>query len=312
MRTLFFSVLVVLLAGCGGDWSNSDLTFSNALPRREDLRARLPSSANTQPLGGEGTRRDELMVGDPSSAWTQTVKAAKDYNAVLDALLGFVDQIRAVPPTTRTATSRTWGPYADQNNPGRQVQAVITRLDDANFEWVIESRPTNGAWLNILTGNFNATTSARRGQGTVVVDVAGFRDAVKVDDNFRQLDRIEVGYVTDLWPQRVEMLFTFRPGAVSGLSQVGYTSRLQEDGSGAIRFVYDRAGDASVSQLEVNAAWKPTGEGRALSEVTKGTFTGFTITECWGTNYLITHYAESWPTGEVNGPSSSCVDLDWL
>lgn len=311
MRTLFFSVLVVLLAGCGGDWSNNDLTFANALPRREDLRAKLPTSA-TQPLGGDGTRRDELMVGDPSSAWNQTVKAAKDYNLVLDTLLAFVDQIRAVPPTTRTKDSRTWGPYADQNNEGRQVQAIITRVDEKNFEWVIQSRANTGAWLDVLSGNFNATMSARRGEGEIVVNVKSFRDELKVDDNFKQLDEIRVGYFTDTWPQRVDMLFTFTPGAVSGLSQVGYTSRLQEDGSGAIRFVYDRPSDANVSQLEVNAAWKPTGEGRALGEVTKGTFTGFTITECWGTNFLLTHYAESWPTGEVNGPSSSCVSIDWL
>ncbi|MGV3622388.1 MAG: hypothetical protein ACO1OB_16340 [Archangium sp.] len=311
MRTLFFSVLVVAFAGCGGDWSNNDLTFANALPRREDLRAKLPASA-TQPLGGEGTRRDELMVGDPSSAWNQTVKAAKDYNLVLDTLLAFVDQIRAVPPTTRTKDSRTWGPYADQNNEGRQVQAVITRNSESEFSWKIESRPTNGEWLVVVSGNYNATMSARRGVGDVTVNVVQFRDVLNVDDNFKQLDTIEVGYMTDVWPQRVEMTFTFRPGAVSGLSQVGYTSRLQEDGSGAIRFVYDRPNDTNVSQLEVNAAWKPTGEGRALGEVTKGNFTGFTVTECWGTNYLLTHYAESWPAGETSGPSSSCVSIDWL
>lgn len=311
MRTLLFSVLTVLFVGCGGDWSNDDLTFSNALPRREDLRAKLPATT-TQPLGGNGTRRDELMVGDPSSAWTQTVKAAKDYNAVLDTLLAFVDQIRAVPPTTRTRNSRTWGPYADQNNDGRQVQATITREETEIFTWKIQSRANTGDWLTVLSGNYNATMSARRGQGDVLVDVASFRDVLKIDDNFKQLDEITVGYLTDVWPQRVDMLFKFRPGSTSGLSQVGYTSRLQEDGSGAIKFVYDRASDANVAQLEVNAAWKPTGEGRALGEVTKGTFTGFTITECWGTNFLLTHYAESWPAGEVNGPSSSCVTIDWL
>lgn len=312
MRTLLLSVLLVTFAGCGGDWSNTDLVFSNALPRREDLRAKLPQSAS-QALGGQGTRRDGLMVGDPSTAWNQTVKAAKDYNAVLDALLGFVDQVRAVPPTTRTKDSRTWGPYPDQNNPGREVQAAITRTDEKFFEWKIQSRATNAEWIDIVVGHFNATTdSVRRGQGDLVVDVEGFRDVVNVDNNFKQLDRLTVGYLTDRWPQRVEMMFVFRPGATSGLSQVGYTSRLQEDGSGAIKFVYDSASDPNVSQLEINAAWQPNGEGRALGEVTKGTYTGFTITECWGTDYLLTHYAESWPLGTVSGPSSACVAIDWL
>ena len=79
MRSLLFSVL--LLAGCGGNWSNSDLAFANALPRRDDLRSKLPSST-TQPLEGVGTRHDGLVVGDPSGAWAQTRKAATDYNGL--------------------------------------------------------------------------------------------------------------------------------------------------------------------------------------------------------------------------------------
>ncbi len=102
MRPILFSVL--LLAGCGGNWSNADLAFADALPRREDLRARLPNAAtSSEPLEGVATRRDGLMVGDPSNAWALTKKAGNDFNTLLDLVLGVVDQVRAAPPTTRTS-----------------------------------------------------------------------------------------------------------------------------------------------------------------------------------------------------------------
>ena len=104
MRSLLFSVL--LLAGCGGNWSNSDLAFGNALPRREDLRAKLPAGSTAQPLEGVATRRDGLMVGDPSGTFAATRKAVGDYNALLDLILGVVDQVRQAAPTSRTATAR--------------------------------------------------------------------------------------------------------------------------------------------------------------------------------------------------------------
>lgn len=310
MRALFFSLVCVLATACGGNWSNSDLAFASALPRSDELKSRLPASSTSQPLEGVSTRRDGLMVGDASNAWAQTRKAATDYNGVLDALLGLVDQVRLIAPSARTADSRTWGPFDDANNPGRQVQLVITRVDDTNFEWRIDSLGKD-ATINILSANFKATDTARRGQGTIVVHVKDFRDVVKVDDTFKQLDEITMGYVTDSFPRRVEMLFTFKPGSTSGLSGLGYTSRLQQDGSGAMRFVYTGPGP-EIQELEINSAWKPTGEGKGVGVVRKGTYTGFNVTECWGQSFKVVHYAESWPGGTTSGPASDCPVIEGL
>ena len=308
MRSLLFSVL--LLAGCGGNWSNSDLAFSNALQRRDDLRSKLPSST-LQPLEGVGTRHDGLVVGEPSGAWAQTRKASTDYNGLLDLILGVVDQVRLAPPSSRTASSRTWGPFSDSNNVGREVQVVISLVDEANFEWSIESRASNGDFIKVLTGNFKATDTARRGVGSFVVHVKDFRDVIKVDDTLKQLDQIDVGYVTDMFPHRVEMLFTVKPGSTLGISSLGYTSRAQEDGSGAMRFVYGLAGP-EVPELELNAAWKPTGEGKAIGLATKGTSAGATVTECWGRSFTVVHYDESWAGGVSSGPITDCPVIEGL
>jgi hypothetical protein len=309
MRSLSILSVVVVISGCGGNWSNADLAFANALPRRDELKSKLPTASTSQPLEGTSTRRDGLMVGDASGAWAQTRKAAADYNGMIDQLLGLVDQVRRVAPSTRAENTRIWGPYADSNNPGREVQLRITRVDELNFEWSIESRAVGQEFIQIITGNFRATETARRGVGTMVVHVKEFRDVVKVDSNLQQLDQIDVGYVTDMFPKRVEMLFMVKPGSTLALSSLGYTSREQEDGSGSMRFVYART-DPQVEELEITSVWKPTGEGRALGVVRKGTFTGANVTECWGKDFKVVHYAESWITGERSGNEADCVVIE--
>lgn len=309
MRALLF--IVLSLAGCGGNWSNADLAFADALPRREDLRARLPNGSTSQPLLGVATRRDGLVVGDPSNAWAVTKKAGIDFNTLLDLVLGVVDQVRASPPTTRTPTSRTWGPFADSNNEGREVQVVIEQTADVNFTWRIESRARGGEFLRILDGNFLATDTARRGRGEFVVHVKDFRDVVKVTEEMKKLDEIRVGYITDMYPLRAEMLFTIAPGTSVPYSSVGYTARQQQDLSGAIQFVYTLPGP-EIEEVRIDSAWKSTGEGKAIGAVTKGLYAGANITECWGKSFTVVHYAESWVGGATSGPSTDCPVIEGL
>ena len=311
MRTLLPLLMITSLTGCFGNWSNADLAFADALPRREDLRARLPSSSTSQPLEGVATRRDGLMVGDPSNAWAVTLKAGRDFNAFLDLVLGVVDQVRAVEPTSRTSSSRTWGPFADNNNPGREVQVVIEKTDDTNFTWRIESRAVNGAFIRILDGNFVATDTARRGQGSFVVHFKDFRDVIKVTEDMKKLDSLEVGYITDMYPLRAEMLFQIAPGTTVPYSSVGYTARQQQDLSGSIQFVYTLAGP-EIEEVRITSAWKSTGEGRAVGLVSRGLYNGANITECWDKSFKVVHYAESWLGGQQSGLSDSCTTISGL
>jgi hypothetical protein len=309
MRTLIFTLMITSLTGCFGNWSNADLEYADALPRREDLRAKLPNSSTSQPLEGVATRRDGLMVGDPSNAWALTKKAGSDFNTLLDLVLGVVDQVRAAPPTSRTTTSRTWGPFADSNNAGREVQVVIEKTDETTFAWRIESRATGKEFIRILDGNFVATMTARKGQGTFTVHFKDFRDVVKVTDDMKKLDSLTVGYVTDMYPLRAEMLFEFAAGTTVPYSSVGYTARQQQDLSGAIRFVYTLPGP-EIEEAIIDASWKSTGEGKAVGTVTKGLYSGATINECWGKTFAVTYYKESWVGGMSSGSSTDCPTID--
>ncbi|MBL8915197.1 MAG: hypothetical protein JNM17_31125 [Archangium sp.] len=312
MNRSLLLISLVGLAGCGGNWSNSDLVFANALPRTDDLKANIPSeSSTTQPLEGVAMRRDGLMLGDPSVSWNLTKNAAKDFNNALLMVLGIVDQVRKVAPTSRTSNSRTWGPFADSNNPGRELQVVIERVDEKNFAWRVQSRPNNGEFINVLEGNFlaNESTTARLGTGSIRIPVKDFRDVVKLDLNFSALDEIRVTYVTDVWPRRVDMDFDIKPGAVTGLSALGYTGMLREDGSGSIRFLYATT-KPEAEEVEITTGWKPTGEGRGFGIVRKGTSVGANVTECWGRGFTISYYAESWANGTTLGNAGDCVALE--
>ncbi|MFO0599253.1 MAG: hypothetical protein U0228_28360 [Myxococcaceae bacterium] len=309
MRTSLLLVAVVV-SGCGGNWSNSDLVFTNALPRSVDLKSNIPASASGSPLTGVATRRDGLMVGDASNAWALSKGAAKDFNGIVDALLGIVDQVRKVAPTSRTATSRTWGPFPDANNTGREVQVVIERVDETSFAWRVESRATGAAFIKVVIGDFLASDSAtaRIGQGHITVPVKDFRDVVKVDPKIAALDAIDIAYDTSAWPHQVEIQFTAAPNNTSGLSALGYTSKLFEDGSGSMRFL-STSTDPNVTQLEITTGWKATGNGRGFGVVRAGNYTGANVTECWGTSQTVVYYSESWTGGTTSGSPGDCVTL---
>lgn len=311
MRHLLI-VSALSFVACGGNWSTRDLEFANALPRRADLQARLPQVASaSQPLEGVSTRRDALNVGDPSATWAQTKKASTDFNALLDTALGIVDTVRQYPPTTRSDEARVWGPYPDAKNPGFEFQVGISQLEATKFAWALQARRSGGDFFDVVTGAFEASTSARQGTGAMVVHVATFKDQLAVDDAFKALDRIDVGYQTASWPRRVDMAFTFTPGNTSGLSTIGYTYRQKEDGAGALAFQV-RTTSAEATALTTVALWNARGAGKGQAMVTEGLYTGATVSECWDTAQKVVFYAEGWMGGQQSGSATDCVVIDGL
>ena len=171
---LFFAGLLV--AGCG-NWSNRDLDFVNALPNREALKSRLPTSADKR-LGDVQTRKDGLNVGDPSGAYATTKEAKATFNGLIDSVLGLVDSIRQYPPTTRTPEARVWGPFADQNNPGFEFRLTVTQVDETKFSWALEAHKLGADYFSIVTGLFVPTQTLTEGQGSMVVHVSAFKNNV--------------------------------------------------------------------------------------------------------------------------------------
>ncbi len=303
----FFS-LALCLASCGGNWSDEDLLFSSALPRREALRASLPSGGAVVALEDTATHPGGLQTNEPSYAWAQTKRAASTLNTMLDSLLIFVDQVRVNAPSNRTVDSRTWGPFSDANNLGHEVQLVISRHGEKSFEWRIESRPAKGEFVRVLAGTYLFTEIVSQGSGTITVFVKDFREVLTVDALLKELEHIEMNYVVSQTSSEIDV--SLMPQTASA-SVLGYHLKQYTDGSGQLRFSVTATGP-EVQLLELDSSWKATGEGKSMGQVRAGTFADSTVTECWGADFGVVHYAESWPAGVTSGLASDCVTIDQL
>lgn len=307
------SCLAVLFAASAcGTWSNRDLEFANALPTASVLKSKIPvASSTTSPLTGVAMHHDGLNVGDPSGAYADAKSASTSFNGILDFLLSTVDAVRTVPPTSRGTDSRTWGPFSDSNNPNARFQVVITAQPaTATFGWALQVSIGSADFFDIVTGTYAATTgSVKKGQGSMVVHVKAFRDVLKVDATFKDLDEIDIHYANDMAPTTVTMAFLFKVGASSGLSSIGYEYLENADFSGTMHFQL-RSTDANITLRDARAGWLATGVGRAVNHVIEGNYAGATVNECWDQAFAVTYYAESWAGGVTNGLATSCASID--
>jgi hypothetical protein len=297
----------VVIVGCGGNWSNKDLEFLNALPTREQLSSKLPTGTG-KGLSGEGTRRDGLSVGEPSKMYADTKGASSQFNGILEFVIGVIEVVRALPATTRTADSRTWGPWPDRENAGFEFQVVIKQIDAENFGYVFQHRPTGGAFFDTVTGSFKATASLRKGEGLLTIHCKQAAASLPSAVAFKPLDKIEIGYFTESFPTRVEMVFAIAAGQPSLLSSIGYTYREQENKSGLIHFAV-RTSSPDITVYDAVSFWLASGVGTATSTVTEGNFKGATQTECWDSAFNLTFAKQTWPGGVEVGEKSSCVSV---
>lgn len=172
--------LLLLLCACGGDWSDVDLFFASALPARSSLRA---------PDGGA------------------------EWNVTVDALTAMSEQSRTLAPLTHTDTSRTWGPYNDSADATRELQLVIDRTGDAQFDWRVETRVSGGAWLRVIS----ARAELDAGTGVIDSPIADYRDSVTSIDAWKPLDAVSLRYGA-----RVELTLT---GTDGGVTRACWTTR---------------------------------------------------------------------------------------
>jgi hypothetical protein len=313
MRTILL-VSVSLLSACGGSWSNRDLEFAAALPSRAELSSKLPASASSgQPL----TRSDGLNAGEPSQAYADTQKAAKDFNGLLDFFLGLLDTVRTVPPTSRSGESRTWGPFNAKDVPGSQFQVIIALVSTTpndTYGWKVQTRKLGTAeWTDLVRGTFQASAeTVRKGQGQIEIPVKEIRAQIPVTDpNLASLDSIVIGYVTNADPTLSSMVFTFTPGNPEQLSAAGYQARQSSNGSGAMGFSVKTTNPLTL-RFDVVSKWRTDGAGISVATVSEGTYRGATRVECWDTAFKVTFYKENWPGGQESGRFEDCASVEGL
>lgn len=284
MTRALFALAVVLAAGCGGNWSDEDLVFASALPWAGDLALRLPA--------GTG----------PSVGWTATRAAADDVNALVSALFGVMDEARATAPSSRGAASRAWGPFATAGTSGAQVALEVQRPAAARFTWSMPLQRSGSQPLELLRGETLAGETLRAGTFTAHAELGPAQALLTLGAPLDALDTVELSAAQGATPRSLDLTFTTRPGAASGLSPTGYRLEAAE-GVTTARFTFTRAG----ARTTVRSAWRAMGDGRAAGTVAEGLHAGATWTECWGTTFETRYLREDWPGGATSGDPSACA-----
>ncbi len=217
MRHLSLACLCLAMAACGGDFSNDDLEFFNAIPRREDLAAKLPANSEGRSGGKQAGKTAALQVrlGQVSELATDTDATGRSFNASVDGLLGLLEHILGLDPTTREPDRRVWGPVKDPDHPGFDVRFIMERGVE-RFEYRLEYRRTGKGeadWWAFLLGSFQPEVGGvRKGQGQLFLDVKQAELEGFPQGGLVTLDRLLIRYQTKSLPTSVEMVFTPRGG----------------------------------------------------------------------------------------------------
>ena len=306
MRTIWISALALTLAACGGNYSNEDVEFLNALPHKTELESNLtpPPDGGTPALLGEQpllvVRRAEsqLAVGDVSAFALATEGASQGFNQFLFSALDLLEAVTQLPPSQRSAGERTWGPFPDDKHPGYQVRLVMQRTD-TQFTYQVEVQPVGASdWLAILAGEFRATSGLRKGQGDLHLFIAKAQTAgysMNADPN---VDTIDASYRTDVPPTVV----TLTVSAVGNPVPVfAYQYAGQADGSGQMGFAL--VDSANQNALEAVGRWTSSGSGRGDAVVISGAQVGATWTECWDAANEVVYSFPSWSPPAVGDPA---------
>ncbi|MFL5348665.1 MAG: hypothetical protein ACJ8AT_28045 [Hyalangium sp.] len=312
MRTLW-PALLCLLAACGGNFSNEDLEYLNALPTREALASKLPGNG-TSSGSGLAQRQDRLSVGDPSQLYQDTQKASTDFNNGLDGLLSLLENIRTVPPTTRELDRRTWGPYPDNNNPGNVVRFVMTRADE-DFDYHLDFKPTaasEDAWWPFLEGSFKADAGIRKGEGDLHLFISdAVAKGINVGD-LKGLKQLDVGYQNKTLPSRVQMIFSTPPTPPATTAPaVDYIYRELPGGFGEMHFLLtgtDWVPGGLKEDVEITSRWTPERGGVATFVIRAGDLAGASYKECWDAQNQLTFAKRSWELFGI-GLASACPDI---
>lgn len=312
LRILAFGLA---LTGCGGgNWSNKDLEFLNALPAKEDLMAKLPSDSLQSGLSasgsGLGTRRDGL-AGERSRLYEDSRRASNTFNQALDGLLAIIEAVRRLPPSLREGDSlRLWGPFPSRENPGFQARLVMVREDERAFGYRIEfQRQGSGEWFGLIAGGFLSSGGVRKGVGWLRLSGAEARLHELPDPGLREMDFFDASYSTESWPLYVRL----SARSVAGES-VEYEYRENEDQSGRMgfRLTKDVTGSPlTLEKLLARSAWRPGGEGRGELLIQAGDLAGAYYRECWDERFLTTWSHDF--LGNLSGTESeSCRALGAL
>jgi len=119
--------LLCAASGCGGNYSNDDVEFAAAVPRRTDVTVAMPLTSGLSSSGLRAENVPSSRLGEPSDIYAETRRTADGLDQMAGFFIQILEMATRLDPTVRTPDLRIWGPWDNQEVPGWELQLVITR-----------------------------------------------------------------------------------------------------------------------------------------------------------------------------------------
>jgi hypothetical protein len=299
--------MTAVIASCG-NYSNEDLLYMSGVPSSSQLAVVLPAAPTS------------VMQAELAQ---DTHNGISNVNAMLNEVLGLIDNIRSYEPTSRTADSRTWGPFDDANHPGWQWKLAVTRLDTTSFKYELDLQEmaAGSTPVTFLIGNFDLAGGARQGSGGVTayfadVATAGF----PLDPSTMQYDTLSLtyqNYDTPGSPVSATLMLVRTAPDKNGITMGSFSYEILTDGSGQLTFLAagNIVGGTGTEMVTIHAQWLASGAGMGTQTIEAGADIGLTQTECWDATFEVTYNDKPWSTTEDLNPgemSAFCPTLPVL
>ncbi len=291
------AVALVLAAGCGGTLSNDDLAFIEAVPQKESLHVNVPAKS-AQALSALG--QADVFVA------AQTI--ATGVNGGLDGVLGLLDFIRGVTPSTRSELERTWGPWADRDHPGVEYQVVMDRELDAKgvfyrFKYSLNARRAPGGALPIIDGFFYGA-QAQSGSGTLNIEFDNSH-ALGIGKPKDPLQPMDIQYDFTGNPRTLDLNLGRNADGGFGLSAFDYGYAIYADGHGLFNYAFP---DGKGNLFTVQTWFTATAAGKALIDAVHPPFFEDKIVECWDSTLSLTFISDpASVVSQCSGVAAPCV-----
>jgi hypothetical protein len=309
------------LQACGGNYSNADVEFFAALPRRSDVAVDVPASAS-QPLQSEsGLRGMSQGLSQASPTYAEARRTGDGINAMAGYFISMLEEILRHDPTVRRPDVRIWGPWEDPKAPGFQLRVLIRRelvnVGSAQaeewvdgFTWHIQYKRTlepQDAWdrpeSSIVDGWFGPE-ALRKGRGMVLFQASHFRASGMADaDALRDLGtlaQLGLGYDNRGSPRIV-----IAGARLDNGSTLGAAYQQHDGGEGELGFELDDT--ASSNTLGTIVRWRADTAGRADMRVVAGPDLDAQAAECWDAQQQVVYLSAPWKQPPIEGDPGLCA-----
>lgn len=290
------AVAVAVTASACGNYSNDDLDFQLAVPKREELVAKLPTQALVTP---EAT----------AEYYRATREGAVNFNNAVVELTALVDDVRVLPPSGRDGDERTWGPFRHRLDRDWEIRLRMARAPQAGepgFRYVFEFHRVGAPaspWQPLLSGAFGLG----RGHGELVLDLAQARRSGYPVAEFKDLQRLTLRYQRRQPPFTVEL--ALETVAESPDPEATYRYAENPDGSGSLSFVWRLRDNLLAQAAEIRSRWNPAGAGRADARIVEGlaAMSNALGIDCWGADGRATYVLREYGGRREQGSPARCV-----